>query len=420
MISKLRESEFNRHVLTILSGSSLAQLIPLVSEIFIVRFFTPVELGILALFMGVATIFSAVATGRYEMAIVLPKRDRAAINVLALSIFITLIMSIVSAIIVSVFDNQIVRISNSPGLMEFLKWVPLYVLIAGIFQSFNQWATRKKYFKNVAYSKLSQSGTNASISIGTGWAGWNTFGLIWGQLSGWFAASIPLIYKFIKKDKALISAVNKKEILHQAKEYQDFPKINSAHILSDIGQQSLVSFIIANMFSDRVLGFYSRMIRIVKVPAGFIGTAVGQVFYQKASEQWQNEKNIRPLFFKNMKIMAMMGVPIFTILALFGKEIFGFVLTEEWEIAGYYAQILTPWLLLNFIISPFTDIPLITNHQKKFFILSLIMNIFMIIAFVLGYYINKEIETAFIFISIFQVIFHFYLGFWFWKISKEI
>ena len=116
--------------------------------------------------------------------------------------------------------------------------------------------------------------------------------------------------------------------------------------------------------------------------------------------------------------MAVLGLPIFLILAFFGPEIFGFVLGEEWAIAGSYAQILTPWLFLNFVFSPFTDIPLIVKQQKKFFILSLVMNVLVVLAFAFGYYINGNIESAFILISIFQVIFHLYLGYWFWKIAK--
>jgi O-antigen/teichoic acid export membrane protein len=419
MIKRIRESEFYRHVLTILSGSTLAQLIPLLSEPIIVRLFTPIELGILALFLSVATIFASVATARYEMAIVLPKKDEMAINILALSLFISVLMSLFSGLIILFFHDNITSLANSSNLDQFLKWVPLYVLISGIFQSFNQWATRKKYFKNIAFSKLSQSSSNAGVSIGTGWLGWNTLGLIWGQMTGWLLGSFPLIFKFYQRDKKLVSRVNRAAMVEQAKKYKDFPQVNSAHVLSDIGQQSLVSFIIANYFTDKTLGFYSRMIRIVKVPAGFIGTAVGQVFYQKASEQWQEKQNIRPLLLKNIKIMGLIGIPIFSILALFGPHIFGFVLGKQWAIAGSYAQILTPWLLLNFMISPFTDIPLIVNKQKKFFLLSLGMNILVVLAFVLGYYVNGSILTAFIFISAFQLVFHIYLIFWFWQIAKK-
>lgn len=420
MIEKIRKSEFYRHVLTIISGSAAAQLITLFSEIILVRLFSPHEFGVLALFLSVATIFTAVATARYEMAIVLPKKDNAAINTLALALLITLFTTAISALVVLFFGDNIARLANNPDVLPFLKWVPLYVFIGGVFQSFNQWATRKKYFKNIAYSKFSQSSTNASVSIITGWSGWQALGLIWGQISGWFAAGLPLLFKFYRKDRHLLNEVNRRKMLQQAKEYSDFPKVNSAHILSDIGQQSLVSFIIANLFSSSILGFYSRMIRIVKIPASFIGTAVGQVFYQKASTQWQEEKDIRPLFISNVKIMGLMGVPIFLILALFGPQIFGFVLGEDWAIAGQYARLLSPWLLLNFMISPFTHIPLIVNKQKKFFLLSLSMNIMVVMAFLIGYYVNGNIETSLILLSSFQVVFHLYLGVWFYRISGGV
>lgn len=418
MIEKLKKSGFMGPVLTIMSGSTLAQLIPLASEIILVRLFTPTEFGILALFLAVATLFSTLATARYEMAIVLPKEDHKAINILALSLFISLLMTIFSGTIVWIFGEQISQMAKSPALFPFLKWVPLFVLVSGIFQSFNLWTTRKKYYKNIAYSKVSQSGTNASVSIGTGYLGFNAIGLIWGQISGWFTGSLPLIFKFWKHDKNLLKSVNRAEIVKQAKEHSDFPKINSLHVLSDIGQQSIISVIISRFFSDAVLGFYGRMIRIVKVPAGFIGSAVGQVFYQKASEQWQKNNNIRGLFTNQVKMMTILGLPIFIILAFFGPQIFGFVLGDEWSIAGRYAQILSPWLFLNFLISPFTHIPLITHNQKRFFALSLSMNIMVIFAFVIGYVSDGTIETSLMIVCAFQVIFHLYLGYWFYKISN--
>jgi O-antigen/teichoic acid export membrane protein len=413
------QSDFYKSVLTILSGSTLAQLIPLATEPLLVRLFTPLEFGILALFLSVATIFSSVATARYEMAIVLPKTDQSAINILFLALLISVFMSLFSAAIVWFFGASISTWVHTPELIDFLFWVPLFVLIAGVFQSFNLWATRKKYFRNMAVSKVSQSSSNAAVSLGSGWMGANALGLISGQMTGWFVAGIPLFYKFWKRDRKLISQVSIPQIKEEAKTHSDFPKVNSLHVLSDMGQQSLFSFIIARLFSGSILGFYSRMIRIVKVPAGFIGGAVGQVFYQKASELWQKDQNIRPLFVSQLKMMLALGLPIFGVLALWGPEIFGFVLTEEWAIAGLYAQILSPWLFFNFAISPFTHIPLIAGKQKRFFLLSLSLNIGVLLALIGGYFINQEIETALYLVSTLQVAFHLFLMIWFYRISKE-
>lgn len=411
------KSDFYKSILTILSGSTLAQLIPLFTEPILVRLFTPLEFGILALFLAVATIFSSVATARYEMAIVLPKSDQSAVNLLFLSLLIAVFMTVVSGIIVFLFGHNISLLVNAPELREFLIWVPLFVFVAGVYQSFNMWTTRKKYFKNMAASKVSQSGSNAAIAVGSGFAGANAFGLILGQIGGWFAGSIPLFFKFWKRDRKLISEVSSKQLKEEARKHSDFPKVNSMHVLSDIGQQSLFNFILSRFFGGSILGFYSRMIRIVKVPAGFIGSAVGQVFYQKAGEQWQKNQNIRSLYASQLKLMLLLGLPIFGILALWGSEIFGFVLTEKWAIAGEYAQILSPWLFLNFAISPFTHIPLITGKQKTFFALSLIMNISVLMALIIGYYWKGNIETALYLVCSIQVVFHFVLMFWFYRIS---
>lgn len=414
------KSDFYKSVLTILSGSTLAQLIPLFTEPILVRLFTPLEFGILALFLAVATIFSSIATARYEMAIVLPNSSKSAINILFLSLFVAVFVSFLSGLTVILFGKEISLLVDAPELNEFLIWVPLFVLAAGILQSFNMWATRKKYFKNMAVSKLSQSGSNAAIAVGSGWAGANALGLISGQIVGWFAGGIALFYRFWRKDRGLISEIKKERIKKEAKKYSDFPKINSLHVLSDIGQQSLFNFMVSGFFGGIVLGFYSRMIRIVRVPAGFIGSAVGQVFYQKASDQWQETQNIRPLFISQLKLMLLLGLPIFGVLVFWGPEIFGFVLTEEWAVAGEYARILSPWLLLNFAISPFSNIPLITGKQKTSFLLSFTMNISVLIALITGYYWKGNIETALYMVCAIQVVFHLILMIWFYKISKKL
>jgi O-antigen/teichoic acid export membrane protein len=418
MTGKHVKSGFFGPVLTIMSGSTLAQLIPLLTEPILARLFTPMEFGILALFLAVATIFASVATGRYEMAVVLPSKDEDAINLLALSLIITIFMTMLSGLVVIFFGENIASWAGNSDLISFLRWVPLFVFISGLFQTFNQWATRKKSYRNIAASKITQSSTNGAVSIGTGYALWGSIGLIFGQIAGWFMGFVPLFVKFWRNDRNLLSLIRKSEVKRLAQIYSDFPRINSMHVLTDIGQQSLVNFIISRFYSGEILGFYSRMIRIVKVPAGFIGAAVGQVFYQKASEQWQKDQNIRSLLTNQMKIVGIFGLPIFIIPALFGPQIFGFVLGEAWMVAGQYAQLLSPWLLLNFLISPFSYIPLIVNRQKRFFMLSLVMNILVILAFLSGYLMKEDIFFSLILLTIIQVVFHLYLGWWFYKISK--
>ena len=70
----LENREFARHVLTLMSGTGLAQVIAVLASPLITRLFTPEDFGILASYTVLVGIFSAIVCGRYEFAIVLPKR----------------------------------------------------------------------------------------------------------------------------------------------------------------------------------------------------------------------------------------------------------------------------------------------------------------------------------------------------------
>ena len=76
MIKKLKpKSEFSRNVLTLMTGTTIAQAIPIAISPILTRIYTPEDFGVFALYMAIAAIISVVSTGRYEMAIMLPKRN---------------------------------------------------------------------------------------------------------------------------------------------------------------------------------------------------------------------------------------------------------------------------------------------------------------------------------------------------------
>ena len=89
MINKLKpKSEFSRNVLTLMTGTTIAQAIPIAISPILTRIYTPEDFGILALFVAISTIFGSIANGRYELAIMLPKKDEDAINIFALGFIV--------------------------------------------------------------------------------------------------------------------------------------------------------------------------------------------------------------------------------------------------------------------------------------------------------------------------------------------
>jgi O-antigen/teichoic acid export membrane protein len=416
-IKSLKNSEFVKNTFTIFSGNVVAQAIPFLIEPIIARMYSPSDFAVLAVYISVANLFSIIATARYEMAIMLPADHKKAINILALSLFITLLISVLSLIVVWIFNTQITQILQSPELGTYLFFVPVSVFITGWYQSLNYWSIRQKRFKNVTYARVSQTVSNSGFNLAFGFAQLKSLGLMLAFFIGQVVSIVPLLYRFVRNDWKNLHWINRQEMKLQAIEHQDFPKINSIHAFSDIIQQSTVVFLISSFFGQLTLGLYSRTMRLLFAPASVIGSAIGQVFYQKASVEFKQNGTVKTLVVRTLRNLALISIPIFSLTMFFGDAIFAFVLGENWRVAGEFAQILSPWICLSFIIAPISQIPLIVGKQKAAFLRSLIGNGLIIVSVLFAGLIAKDIKVGFYLLSSLEVIYYSYLVYWFVKIS---
>lgn len=126
-----------------------------------------------------------------------------------------------------------------------------------------------------------------------------------------------------------------------------------------------VRYIISNFYGTAILGSYSFTIGLLKKPALLIGGAISQVYFQKASELYNSKGDLWGLTKIIMLRLLLLSTIIYLPIFFFGQVIFNFVFGDKWEIAGLYAQILTPWLISSFLIQFSTRIPQIVNKQKS-------------------------------------------------------
>jgi len=100
------------------------------------------------------------------------------------------------------------------------------------------------------------------------------------------------------------------------------------------------------------------------MPLSLIGSSVSQVFFQKASQTYIDGGDLHVLLKKTMIKLAMIALPIFVIIII-APDMFAIFFGKAWREAGVYAQILSPWIFLNFIVSPIAGVYLIVGKQKQ-------------------------------------------------------
>ena len=420
MIKKLKpKSEFSRNVLTLMTGATIAQAIPIAISPILTRIYTPEDFGIFALYIAIASSVSVMATGRYEIAIMIPKKDDDAINVVVLSILIAFIVGFLSFLIVFVFNHQISSLLNNPEIGNWLYLVPLTVVLTGIYNSLNYWSNRKKQYKRLSLSSVVQSSTTATTNLGMGFSGFGTSGLILAGIIGQVFSTATLAKLSWNEDKFFYTKITKLKLISLMKRYKDFPKINMPHAFLNIFSTNAVIFLISYFFQNAVTGYYALANRVLASPMGILTGSYGQVFLQKITELSRTENRENEIsFFQNTVIkLLLFSFPVFFLFFLFSKDLFSFVFGENWVIAGYYAQILTPMLYLRFTGSIVSSVVIVYNQQKKALRIEIVNTILRIISLVTGG-IMQDVILGLILFSLSSSIVTLYRLFWYIKIIK--
>lgn len=432
-----------------MTGSTISQILPIALTPVLTRLFSPEEFGIYTFYMSMITFLLVISSGRYEQAIVLPKEDKKAVNILALCFSILFVFTFLLYLILVCFNDALINLIDVPVLDKWLWFLPVCVFFASSYKIFTYWSNRKKRFKGTSYSVITQTTSRVATQLTTGIekfqvisekkniftfiknifeqsrptpTGINPFsigGLVLSYAIGFFIGFIVLLIPFIKKDRSLLKSVSWKEMKYQAKTHEKFPKINSLHAMGDEFKNMGVTSTILYAFGDSILGFYSMTFRLLSAPLSVIGNSFAQVFYQKAAEMHANNQNYEQLIDKTVKKLALLALPIFTIILFAGPYAFEFALGNKWRVAGEYAQYLTPWIFAGFVVGPIQQVAIIVNKQEKIFLFSLLGNAIIFGSILIGAYVFDNIYIGFILLSSLQVIYFTWIYLWIKAIAKE-
>jgi len=422
MLNRLKlKSEFTRNVLTLMTGTTIAQAIPIAISPILTRIYTPEDFGVFALYMSVASILSVVATGRYELAIMLPKKDEDAINIVALSILISFFVSFIALLIVFVFNAQITKLLGNPEISSWLYFIPISVLLTGVYQSFNYWSNRKKQYKRLATSRVIQSGTTATTNLGMGFGGFGSSGLILSGVLGQGVATAILGKMVWREDNYRLKEIKRLKIFALAKRYSEHPKyLIVSHGISNIYMQIPV-FFIGKFFDLSSLGFYSFSNKFISLPGSLMANAIGDVFRQKATEEYHKTGKFDKIFLTTFINTVKISIIPFILLYFTIEDIFTFVFGVKWSIAGEYAEILIVSAFFSFIITPIDKSALIVNNISYILWWHIGRFVLYLVLSVICYYFSLTIFNflyGLVFINIFLYIYDLYKEYNFSKGNK--
>jgi len=418
-IEKRIKSEFLKNILTLLSGSVLAQLIVVAISPILTRLYTPETFGASALFMSISSILIIIVTGRYEMAIVQTKKDFDGLSLVLISFILSLFFSILLFLLYFLFnDVEYIKNLNSQ-VNNLLYLIPLFLLANVIFKSFNNYFNRNKYYKTISSNQINLSIFQSAGKLLLGFSKLSPNGLIIGTLIGQTITAILILIKYYKyyfDKKKIILAF--KRIKYNLKKFKDFPRILLFSDGINVIAYQLPFILTSYYFSLEKLGYLSLAYSMSSIPLTFIGTSISRVFRQKMSEEYNKIGKCDSTFLNVLKkLIIYMTIP-FILLYLLAPFIFEYVFGENWKESGEIVQILIIMFYFQFIARIFNYMYILSNHQKENLLLQVYIFIGILTSYLIGYNFTNDLEITLILFSITYSLIYLYSIFQSYKFSQ--
>ncbi|HAF28018.1 MAG TPA: hypothetical protein DCG75_03125 [Bacteroidales bacterium] len=360
-------AELFKNTSILISGTVLAQLIPILLQPLLRRYYTPETFGAYTVYLSIIGILIVVTSLKYELAIILPKKEKEAANVFFLALILNFLFNILITILILLFKKDIASFLNfSEEFIYYLYFVPLGTFLFNFYQSINYWLIRKKKFFALSQNKFIRRGVEGSVQVGFKYVQ-VLQGLIIGDILGHAANISSGIYQSIKNGLKLeyFSLVKIRYILTK---YIEYPKFNVIPSFLSACSYLLPAIFINKFYTSEYTGYFDLSKLVLSIPLALVAASISNVLLERISVKFRNNKSfIKDIFPIAILILFIALVEIFVV-RIYGKEIFKWVFGVNWEFSGEISRILVWSYAFNFLVASFSSLFI---SMKKIKVLSM-------------------------------------------------
>ena len=408
-----KSANFSADIFKLVSGAAIAQILGVLIAPLLARLYAPSAFGVLALFYSLVGILSVIISLRYEATIMLPESDNEAANLLAGSLSIATVNSLLTIPLVWFGAPFIGQWLKSPELVPFLWLLPLVVFFGGVsagHPALNAWASRKQNFNQVSTTRVISSVTTNAAKLIAALVSFNSSaGLIYGSLIGGIFSPLFLGWQIWRQDQSLFRKnVSPSQVFAGLKKYRKFSTYSTLSTLLNTVSWQVPSFMLSAFFSTTVVGYYAFGSQLLRIPMDLIGNSIGQAFYSHAAIA--HREGTLAVFVEGTfrRLVEYSFFPIL-MLTVVGRDLFQVVFGSQWAEAGVYTQILSVWMVFWFISSPMSQLYSVLQKNELFLGLNLVILVTRIASIWLGGVLESP-RLALLFFSISGAVVYGFLG----------
>jgi O-antigen/teichoic acid export membrane protein len=349
-------------ILVVLRGTLIAQLIGFASLPLLTRLFSPEAFGGYQLFMSVLGIVLVTAAMRYEIALLNVSGGSLAVT-LRLCVWVNVAMAgIATAVCAGLIAVGPRWLS---GRETLLYLAPFGFLIGGLQNTLGYLLLRDKDFGASARVKVAQVVCYVLVALAIGFLLPSTFSLVLADCAGRLASVVMMVTWAMRHNIGIFDNVQRSALRGEAVRHKEFPFVSvPGGLVNAVGAALPAAFIFA-AFDASVLGQYSLVDRSVFLPVGLISQAAAQVFTANFAAQYRDgQSDMNAEYRSVLRNMFLIGLAP-ALVVFFGAPILiPMVFGEQWRLAGQFAQIMSPMVLVGFAAGAVNMTLLLAGKQR--------------------------------------------------------
>lgn len=398
-----------RGMATLALGTGGAQLIGIAAIPILTRLYAPEDFGVLAVFVALVTILAPLVTLRYVLALPLPRHDALAMNLLVLSCALMLGLSALVGLALWAFRAPLLTLISMEELAPWWGLITLGVLGAASYDMLTLWATRRRAYRVIAQTSVTQSAAGAAVKIGLGLAAIQPLGLLVGQVIAVSAGSERLRRVFLADFRANRHHIRLSRIRKVAWRHRGFPiwRVPSQFLMV-FSMQAPMLFM-AGLFDTGTTGQFGLAIMALSAPMGLVGQSAGKALYGEATARMKTDpKSVVSMATDVQRKLLFMALGPALLLFFFGEPFFVAAFGQEWEMAGTFASILSFALAFQLTSAPLVQLINLFARQSNFLVINSIRLTGLLLVFWCASALSLDAKTTAILYSAFTG--SFYLG----------
>jgi len=345
IIKKVQTSQFFRNVAKLSSGKLFALAIAVVATPIVSRLFDPSDYGVAALFIAASTIAASVLALAYERAAIFPKDDYKANRVVYLALSVSAGLALLILLVIVTCYLVLPEFVEGSNLGRFIWLLPLGAFLMSVKSAGVALCVRRNDYTAIATADVGEAAITASTRIFWGLLlTSSTAGLLTGHLLGILFAGLACGLRSRAWLKKAGRPPGFREMWSIAVEFKDYPQLRAPAKIAFSASRKLPVIALGVMFPAEVVGFYAMANRAAGRPLQAVSKSVSDVLLGKTMKLRHVGKPLSKSLVKVAAVLVLTGIPIFSVMLVYGEELLAWFLGARWSDAGIYVQIMAPYL----------------------------------------------------------------------------